>query len=723
MRTWRLLMKALLDILPLLTVFPYALLYYLILLCASLLAVIALRRTGSAGYQPARALRAALFSVFAAQLLLLTLSLLIYQGNADLARYFPLVFHTLTLITLIWLSGGLLTGRLNTRLMRLLIFFSSFTLLAGALCVLAWSTWPVDKAFAGSVFSLAWSAAALLVLFIALVLALRSQRPHKLERVLILLIAALGYLVNILYPAEGMLPSGVMLSQLLYYPLLISAAWQSRRSQQTRPDAPSSPQMASALLEVGLRSGVNEIRAALTHGLSLYLMGDVVGIMEKDPQTPVFNVSSAYDLISETHLPAFTLPFSQVPKLRRHFEDLVPLTANADEDLAAEKEALMRASGFNACGPLLLFPLGTREQPAVRALICLNPYTRRAWTDANLDALNSLADKLNQVLERAAVVQAESALQDESRYNVNQVEREKRDMADALSVSKAELSTLISTRANEQAAYTAELRVREQRQKYLQAQLEALQEQLQAQQNALTELDALRGQKAALELALEENEQRVLSLRHELENARAVLGDLLGKPVSTLAITEKTKSAKNDPSASVSEETHSSGASAREALQNTLDEVALSFYSRRVALQTEFGALPEMNQPTFSLVQRVLENLAINAFAASPEDGEVVLKVGSAPDENGRSALEILTTHAGEGLTAEEQQRLPETLLNPQSEAPAGIGDIRALREAARLLRERGGHWWLKSETGQLTHWRALFPLDAAAQPRAQESH
>jgi len=717
MRTWRLLMKALLDILPLLTVFPYALLYYLILLCASLLAVIALRRTGSAGYQPARALRAALFSVFAAQLLLLTLSLLIYQGNADLARYFPLVFHTLTLITLIWLSGGLLTGRLNTRLMRLFIFLSSFTLLAGALCLLAWSTWPADKAFAGSVFSLAWSAAALLVLFIPLVLALRSQRPHKLERVLILLIAALGYLVNILYPAEGMLPSGVMLSQLLYYPLLISAAWQSRRSEQTRPGAPSSPQMASALLEVGLRSGVNEIRAALTHALSLYLMGDVVGIMEKDPQSPAFTVSSAYDLISEAHLTAFQLPFKQVPKLRRHFEDLVPLTANADEELAAEKEALMRASGYNACGPLLLFPFGKR------ALLCHNPYTRRAWTNADLDALNPLADKLNQVLERAAVVQAESALQDESRYIANQVEREKRDMADALSVSKAELSALISTRANEQAAYTAELRVREQRQKYLQAQLEALQEQLQAQQNALTELDALRGQKAALELALEENEQRALSLRHELENARAALGDLLGKPVSTPAITGKTKSAKNEPSASVPEETHSSGATTRETLQNTLDEVALSFYSRRVALQAEFGALPEMNQPTFSLVQRVLENLAINAFAASPEDGEVVLKVGSAPDENGRSALEILTTHAGEGLTAEEQQRLPETLLNPQSEAPAGIGDITALREAARLVRERGGHWWLKSETGQLTHWRTLFPLDAAAQPEAQESH
>ncbi len=35
-------------------------------------------------------------------------------------------------------------------------------------------------------------------------------------------------------------------------------------------------------------------------------MGDVVGIMEKDPQSPAFTVSSAYDLISETHLPVFS---------------------------------------------------------------------------------------------------------------------------------------------------------------------------------------------------------------------------------------------------------------------------------------------------------------------------------------------------------------------------------------------------------------------------------
>lgn len=87
METWRLLMKALSDILPLLTVFPYALLYYLALLCASLLAALALRRS-SARAQSGAALRLSLAVIFASQLLLLTLSLLIHQGYAGLARFF-----------------------------------------------------------------------------------------------------------------------------------------------------------------------------------------------------------------------------------------------------------------------------------------------------------------------------------------------------------------------------------------------------------------------------------------------------------------------------------------------------------------------------------------------------------------------------------------------------------------------------------------------------------
>ena len=138
----------------------------------------------------------------------------------------------------------------------------------------------------------------------------------------------------------------------------------------------------------------------------------------------------------------------------------------------------MRASGFNATGPLLLFPIGTGEEPAKLALLCLNPYTQRAWTNADLVALTPLTEKLIRILGRAAAVETDSALKDESRFLANQAEREKRDLADALSASQSELNTLLGQRADDQAAYAAELRVRAERQKYLEARLEALEHKL-----------------------------------------------------------------------------------------------------------------------------------------------------------------------------------------------------------------------------------------------------
>ena len=88
-----------------------------------------------------------------------------------------------------------------------------------------------------------------------------------------------------------------------------------------------------------------------------------------------------------------------------------------------------------------------------------------------------------------------------------------------------------------------------------------------------------------------------------------------------------------------------------------------------------------------------------------------------------RQGLEILISHAGAGLTTGEQKRLPGLLLGEQAEPPAGIGDFGALREAARLLRESGGHWWVKSKPGGLTDWRALFPIEADAQPEPPENN
>jgi hypothetical protein len=205
---------------------------------------------------------------------------------------------------------------------------------------------------------------------------------------LVLLIAALGYLVYLSDPVSAELPSAVALSQLLYYPLLVSIVWQIQPKpalvRQDHP-LPASPQMAEAFLELNLQTEQEQIRNALTHSLSIFSMSDLFGLVQRTPEGSL-RVSNSYDLIREAWLPAFELTSEQVPQLAAHFEDGLPLSSNIAEELAEEKAALIQAIGYNTSGCLLLYPLieGKKSQntdcsalpliPTVLGRLRINPY-------------------------------------------------------------------------------------------------------------------------------------------------------------------------------------------------------------------------------------------------------------------------------------------------------------------------------------------------------------
>ncbi|MEN6580680.1 MAG: hypothetical protein ABFD05_08640, partial [Anaerolineaceae bacterium] len=97
-------MIPILDILPVLSVYPYALLYYAILLASAGLALFAFRRANPANNP---ALRSSLLVIFFSQLILLTLSLMIYQGFQQLNQIFPIAFRALTLVCIVWFLRAL----------------------------------------------------------------------------------------------------------------------------------------------------------------------------------------------------------------------------------------------------------------------------------------------------------------------------------------------------------------------------------------------------------------------------------------------------------------------------------------------------------------------------------------------------------------------------------------------------------------------------------------
>jgi len=115
--------------------FPTALPYYLVLLAASGLAFLAANRATNAGEQLALPLRTAFLVVFCSQLVLLTLSLLLFQGYADINDFFPLVFQTLTFITLVWIVWALVFPQAKGWLRRIPIILTLVAFLAGSVTV------------------------------------------------------------------------------------------------------------------------------------------------------------------------------------------------------------------------------------------------------------------------------------------------------------------------------------------------------------------------------------------------------------------------------------------------------------------------------------------------------------------------------------------------------------------------------------------------------------
>ncbi len=220
---------------------------------------------------------------------MLTLNLLAYQGFQIVKALFPLTHRVLNLVCLLWLIWALFKCREISFHTWLPIAITIILLVVG----MVFSLWWLPNATSGD-FNLTWMDYALagfslaLIVVSAVLYSIRYRSP-VVEAWLILGIAAAGFILYLLLPSVGNLPATVMLSQVIYYPLLISLASQKFQDTQTQPDlALSIPEqngqlranIADAFLEISLQPNQNQLENALTHSLSLYLMADLLGLVQ-----------------------------------------------------------------------------------------------------------------------------------------------------------------------------------------------------------------------------------------------------------------------------------------------------------------------------------------------------------------------------------------------------------------------------------------------------------
>lgn len=523
-------MIKLLELSPVLTVFPYALLYYALLLASCGLAYAALVRAGKSGNQ----LRISLVVIFLAQLFLLTANLFSYQGVQFMTAVFPILHRGLNLVCLIWLIWALFAGREESLPGWLPIALTAAVLIVSALTALWWFPQSAQANFNFSLWDYLWIGLTLVLIFSAGIAYLLRYRRRVIEPLLILGLAAAGFVFYLVLPEAGNLPALVMLSQLLYYPIFISLAYQETKADQPDkavygPEAEKTPlraNIANTFLEVSLQSTRDSLEKKLAHGLGLYLMADLLGFLSYQEGASALKLTNTYDLIREDHLGKVGLPIGQFPSLLEALENQRLLLSNKSSQLKAEKEALMPLSGYNRVGNLMLFPLSSGDPAVKRAVFALSPYTGKVWGPEEISRLEQLKENISRLLEKALKLEEDARrlndIQEELLEKTQQIQVMNRNYDQ----SQTDLAKANQDLAQTQDAWTQEVELWIDRQKALEGDLETLRQTIEANRENVEQADRLRQQKQQLEETIRQNALQADELRGALEQASSLLSKL-----------------------------------------------------------------------------------------------------------------------------------------------------------------------------------------------------
>lgn len=687
-------MTPILDILPVLSVYPYALLYYAVLISSAGLALFAFRHADPANNL---ALRGSLEVIFLSQLFLLTLSLLIYQGFSQLSQFFPIAFRALTLICVLWLLRALF-WQPQERHGWLIWVVTAVVLTTASIFTAVWLPLAGEQSYNGSWQDLLWVASTLLTITIGAIFYVQQNRSDRVEGMVILILAAMGFLFYLALPNEGSFPAAVMISQLLYYPLLISLAWQRKKPAALPQPVPVtterrdlSSEVAVRMLDVSLQQTNTEIQRSLTHSLGLHLMADLCGFLVDDKENKRLTLLNMYDLIREEFLGTIALPKQSFPGLVAHFEDREVLISNSPVELAQEKAALMELIGYNQIGNLLIYPLNSIDASTARSVLCLSPFTDRAWSQKEVDQLSVISPKVNEILNAAAEIEQKATSAQRLQTVVNRVQRDRAHTVEQYLQSQKLLTELQEELHLNRQSHESEVDLWLARQEELENELECLQNTLRQNEATLAQAETLRLEKEQLEHSMAQNALQMEGLRGAFDQARKMLEQIDPK-ASTLAVSE--------PTASLNDE-----------LLTLIHDLKADFEQKQIHVRLENSLNAEPNSGNTAQLIQLSRCLLQNALAVCRAGSEVLLEV--LPSEDYAGYVELRVRDAGPGLKPEDQTAFLEKLKLSAKSTEQTWGDIGALQEAVDLTQSLGGHWWIHSVPDVITIHRLAIPVSA----------
>ena len=531
---------------PVLTVFPYALLYYALLLASSGLALAAVLHSHD---DRKTSLLISLAVIFISQLVLLTANLLAYQRFEPIVSLFPLLHRILNLVCLFWLVWLIFRLREASLSAWLPLITTVLILLFSAFLTLWWLPVFGSQNFNFSWVDYFWITLTLLLILSAAVVYLKKYGFSSIEPLLILSISAAGFILYLFLPMAGNLPAVVMLSQLLYYPLLISFVRQAPGKQPSEVGNASDNNLkqnqtlrsnvTNTFLEVSLQSERDGLEKSLSHGLSLYLMADLLGFLSYQEGSQFARLSNTYDLIREEHLPPIELPVQRIPALFSAMQNMEIVFSNQEGDFQVEKTALTDLSGYNQVGNLLYYPVHSTKDSYNQGVLGLSPYTNKTWQQEDLNRLDHLKENVGKVLQKAIELEKDSAQLQQLIVDLEEKTQKLKLLDQEYEDSQADLEQIKTDLELTQSAWAEEVVLWVKRQKEMEEELESLQASIEENLESAAQVETLKLQKQHLEETILRNANQVGQLKTVLKQAGFLINNLTQSPGGILDVQDE----------------------------------------------------------------------------------------------------------------------------------------------------------------------------------------
>ncbi len=615
--------------------------------------------------------------------------------------------------------------------------------------VAAFIAWPYFAAryFNGSVVDLGWSGLNILLGAGGFLLLVERRPNGAAAGEIALAVLTLGYTVHaLLPPPSGDLDGYLRLAELIAYPLLFSLPYRfaapARREirpvQVQQASAPPPDRAAQeALLELlGTPPDAPEACPRLAKAVALLMKADLCLIVTP-PHHERLSIACAYDLIREQALSGTSFPAQKTPILVAAMTRRRPLRLPASST-SADAHTLTALLSLSRGGPILAAPLaGSPDLPVQGSLVLLSSYAQHSWTAAEQERLTAIARQVGQWLNHRQAAAPAPQPPAESEPSADLAERLTALEEQVLTLS--EENTTLRARASE----TALLQDRLQALAAAHEETQRVLETLEAENRRLQAALAASADKEQTAEAYRQNLTVLLSsaqdLRQPLASLMGYADLLLGESVGILGalqrqFVERIRSSAARMAQAVDDmvqalaletgglEINPQEIDLNEAIDDALSRNSNLLREKRLLLRVD---LPETLPPVRldrEMFHHILHHLLRNAALASPEEGEILLRLQMMTEED-EPLLHLQVSDSGSGIAPADLPHVFSRRYRTTYRTIDGLGDsglgmplVKALVEALH------GRIWAESTPGQGTTFSVLLPLPAPVPAEAAAS-